>query len=98
MKATELKKAINERGVIITTAEEFLNSSVTWYEDNICPEDYMVEILKPDHDDKIIVTFVRNEEFVNRVYNTDFSETISYEDEADFINELCENSQIFELR
>ncbi len=98
MKPEELKKAIEDKRTIYTTAEEFLKSSITWNEDNIDPADYMVEIVKPDHDDKIIVTFVKNEEFENRVYNTDFSETILKEDEKEFIQELCENSQIFVLR
>lgn len=40
-----------------------------WFEDNIKPLDYMVEIYRP------------NEEFNTKCYNTDFTEVIKTEDE-----------------
>ena len=98
MKAQELMKAINSGDVIYTTASEFLKSPIRWFQDDIDPKDYMVEICRPDHVDDINVTFVKNEEFRERVYNTDFGEVIAKEDEDDFLKELCENCEIFHDR
>ena len=98
MKKQELMKAINSGDVIYTTASEFLKSSITWFEDNIEPSEYMVEICRPDHIDNIQVTFSKNEEFAAKCYNTDFSEVIKSEDEESFLKELCENAEIFAER
>lgn len=94
MKKQELIKAINSGDLIYTTANEFLKSTITWFEDNIEPSEYMVEICRPNHID-ILVTFVKKTEFESRCYNTDFSEVIKSEDNDTFLKELCENSEIF---
>ena len=94
----EIKKALLEGG-IITTANKFLNSSITWTEDDIDPNDYMVEILIPDHSENIMITFVRDEEYFAGVRNSDFSEEIAEEKEKrDFLKELENNADIFEKR
>ena len=94
MKTQELMSCINGGSVIYATAPDFLKSSITWFEDNELPH-HIVEIYRQDDMDEIIVTFVPQKEFENKVYNTDFSETIIKEDEENFINELCQNSAIF---
>ncbi len=93
MKKQELIKAINSGDLIYTTASEFLKSTITWFEDNIEPNEYMVEICRPI--DNILVTFVKKTEFESRCYNTDFSEVIKPEDNDTFLKELCENIEIF---
>jgi len=98
MKAQEIMKAINSGDVIYTTANEFLNSSIIWFEDDIEPKEYMVEICRPDHIDEIQVIFSRNEEFNSETYNTDFSEVIKPVDEEEFLKELCANCEIFAER
>lgn len=98
MKAQELMKALNSGDIIYTTAHEFLNSSIIWFEDNINPLDYMVEIYRPNDIDNIQVTFSKNEEFNSKCYNTDFTEVIKTEDEDGFLKELCENCEIFSER
>ena len=95
MKAQELMACINGGSIICASADEFLKSSITWNEDNIEPSDYIVEVLRPNDTDDIMVTFVKEGEWRSKVYNTDFSEVISSDDEDDFLRELCDNASIF---
>lgn len=95
MTSQELMACINGGSIICATATEFLKSRITWNEDNINPEDYIVELLRPNDIDNVMVTFVKEDEWRNKVYNTDFSETIKTEDEEEFLKELCECSEIF---
>ena len=93
MKANELREAISNYNVIYTTAKEFLSSNINWSEDNIDPEEYMVVIAM--FIGEIIVTFVKNAEYNAKVYNTDFSTTITGEDHDQFLSELERDSKIF---
>lgn len=95
MKKQELMACINGGSIIFTTAKEFLNSSITWFDDKIDTTEWTVEILRPNDTDNIMVTFVKNNEFWQKTYNTDFSETIKTEDEEAFLQELCDNADIF---
>jgi len=96
MKTLELKEAIENNKIIYTTAVEFLKSPIMWNEGDIDPEDYMVEICFAD--DEMMVIFVKCEEFFSKVYNTDFSESITAEDCNVFTSELFANAEIFELK
>lgn len=95
MKKSELMACINGGSIIYASAVDFLKSSITWFEDNIEPSEYMVEILRPDDIDPIMVTFVKESEWRSKVYNTDFSEVIKSDDEESFLKELCQNAEIF---
>jgi hypothetical protein len=76
MKKSEVIKALKSNKILCCSATEFLSSTITWNEDNINPEEYMVEILHPDNEKRIMVTFVKEDEWRNKVYNSDFSEYI----------------------
>ena len=95
MKAAELMACINGGSIICAPADKFLKSTITWVEHEIDPEEYIVEILRPDGVDNVMVTFVKNSEWVSKVYNTEFSEKIEPEDEEEFLKELFDNASIF---
>jgi hypothetical protein len=95
METTELKKLIDQKKAdLITTATEFLNSSIQWVEDDINPDNYMVEVVQSEMaEDEILINFVMCDEYFNGTRNTDFGEWINISDIKD---ELLSNAKIFE--
>ena len=81
---------------IFTTTKEWKNSSICWDDELTETDDYIYEVNFIENN--LHVTCVPNVEFQNKVYNSDFSESIEDSDILDFFQELIENEEIFNQR
>ena len=94
MKKEVLLSELEDGNVACTTAVNFINK-FEWEQENINPDDYMVEINVNFSFGGYTITFIKNIEFDASIYDNPIIENI-YEDDLDeFIDLLTQNSNIF---
>ena len=78
---------------IVTTAKEWINSSISWNDDLTENDDYLYIVNFIE--ENLHVTCIPRDEYRNGVANSDFSQSVTeYVDE--FFQELIDNQEIFE--